>query len=163
MTRVGFLLSSVFIGVFLQVVMGRYLSLFDVEPQILLLLSVANGFVCGPILGELIGFFCGLLSDASGVRLFGMNAFLLMLAGYLGGQMRRRVASERLTAQLVIGLVATVLYTVGAQIIYGIFEEPPGRFSFGAFVLKIIYNLLFVSLVFSLAERWVNFWNVKHD
>src|SRR4051812_25054060 len=108
MIRFSFVCITLLIGILIQAVLSHYLSLYDAAPQVFLLMTIAHGFLFGPIMGEVLGFGWGLMSDASGVRLFGLNALLLALAGYLAGCLRRRVDSERPAAQIVIGLVSTL-------------------------------------------------------
>ena len=163
MIRSAYVVSTLILGVLLQIILTRYLSLFDASPQVLLLLTVAHGFLFGPLMGEVVGFFWGVMSDASGVRLFGLNAFLLTFAGYLAGKLRRRVASERPTAQLAIGLVVTLYYAWGVSNISKLFEESGSRFSYGHVVMEIIFNTLFVTIFFYLTERWRNLWKLPQE
>lgn len=163
MIRFIFIFFTVILGILLQVILGRYLSLYDAQPQVLLLLVVANGFLLGPVMGVTLGFVWGILSDASGVRLFGINTFLLALAGYLSGQLRRRVASERMTSQLVLSLVASLYYAVGVSTLYRIFDESGRAFSFGHFILEAIYNALFVTVFFAFTERWAASWRIQSE
>lgn len=89
-----------------------------------------------------------------------MNAFLLALAGYVAGHMRRRVASERFTAQIVISLVASAYYAIGASCLYALFDETAVRISVVHIFLEAIYNAVFVGAFFLLTEWWVNFWQM---
>jgi len=163
MIRFLFVLATLLLGSFIQVVLGRYLSLYDAAPQVFLILTITHGFIFGPLMGEILGFSWGLLSDATGVRMFGMNAFLLALAGYLAGKLRRRVASERIPTQVIIALVATLYYAIGAATVYSIFDESPGHFSNIHFILSAIYNALFASALFYLTERWTVLWRIPQE
>ena len=163
MIRFGYVTSTLIVGVLFQIVLTRYLSMYDAAPQVLLLLTVTHGFVFGPIMGEALGFSWGLMSDATGVRLFGMNALLLTVIGYLAGRLRRRVASERLTAQLVVAVVATIYYAVGASNLHSLFEEAGSRFSFLRFFLEAIYNMLIITVLFLFTERWLRLWKIEPE
>lgn len=163
MIRTAYVASTLILGVIAQIALTHYLSLYDASPQVLLLLSVTHGFIFGPLMGEVLGFFWGLMSDASGVRLFGLNAFLLTFAGYLAGRLRRRVASGRPTAQLVIGLVVTLYYTLGVSNISSLFQESGFRFSTLHVILETIYNALFITIFFYLTERWRSLWKLPQE
>lgn len=163
MTRFLFVAVTLLLGTLLQIFLGRYLSLYDAAPQVFLLLTVTHGFVFGPLMGEILGFSWGLLSDATGVRLFGMNSFLLALAGYLSGKLRRRVASERIATQIVIMIVATFYYAVGASTVYSMFDESPGHFSKLHFLISAIYNGVFAAVAFYLTDRWVALWRISQE
>lgn len=162
MTRFLFVLSSLLLGLFLQQVCFHYFSLFGSGPQIVLLGVVAIGFLQGPVLGETLGFFSGLLLDAMGVSLFGLHALMLTMAGYLSGMLRRRVASERPTAQLAIGFIATLFYTFGSSFIFFLFEGGK-RFSILTVVLSIFFNVLVSTLVFAAVERWLILWRMESE
>lgn len=161
--RFLFVFSTILLGCFFQIVLGRYLSLFDSSPQVFLLLTLANGFLSGPIMGMVLGFSWGLIGDTMGLRLFGMNSFLLALAGFLAGSFRRRVASERFAAQITIALIATLYYAVGASTIYSMFDESPGRFSLFHFFLQSAYNAVFISVFFLFTEHWAGFWKIPQE
>ncbi len=163
MIRFLFVCVTIVVGVLMQIVLGRYLSLYDAAPQVFLLLTITHGFVFGPVLGEILGFSWGLISDATGIRLFGLNALLLALAGYLAGKLRRRVASERMTAQVIISLVATLYYMIGVSTLYSIFDESPGRFSVTHFIIEAIYNGVFAVAFFMFTERWTALWGIQSE
>lgn len=163
MIRFLFFVITILLGSLLQIILGRYLSLYDAGPQVFLLLTITHGFLFGPVMGEILGFSWGLLSDATGVRMFGMNAFLLALAGYLAGKLRRRVASERVTTQVVVALIATLYYAAGAAAIYGMFDESAGHFSKFHFLLCAIYNAVFAAAMFALTERWLYLWRIPQE
>ncbi len=163
MRRFLFVVCTLFVGFIVQLVLNHYLALSNAAPQILLLAVVAHGFLFGPVLAQVLGFCWGLMSDATGVQLFGLNAFLLMFVGYMSGQFRRRVAGERLTAQLVMAVAATALYGWMASLVYGMFDEAAHRFTLGHFILEIVYNTLFIPLVFIGVERWAALWRIESE
>ncbi|MCG3204230.1 MAG: hypothetical protein KCHDKBKB_00940 [Elusimicrobia bacterium] len=163
MIRFLFVLSTLIVGSLLHIFLGRYLSLYEAAPHVLLLLTLAQGFLMGPIMGEIVGFFFGLLSDSTGTRLFGLNAVILAFAGFLAGTFRRRVASERLTAQVAIALFGTLYYSFGMSTLHNLFDESYGRLSLVHFILKATYNAVFMPVIFYLTERWVNLWRIQQE
>lgn len=163
MTRSLFLICTLFVGFFIQLVLNHYLALSNAAPQVLLLAVVAHGFLFGPIIAQILGFCWGLMSDATGIQLFGLNAFLLTFIGYVAGQFRRRVAGERLSAQLVMAVVATALYVWVASLVYSMFDEAGHRFTIGHFILEVVYNTLFIPLVFIGVERWASLWRIENE
>lgn len=163
MIRVLYIAVTIFVGVLVQSLATHYLSLGGATPQILLLLTVAHGFLFGPMMGQGVGFLFGLASDAMGVRLFGINALLFTIVGYLSGTLRRRVASERNSAQLVIAIVATIFYALGVMGVHRMFDEVGGRVSFVHFILNAVFNMLFANLAFYLTERWIDWWGLERE
>lgn len=162
MRRVGFVVATLFVGALSHFFCQRYLSLSTAAPDVLLLLTAANGFACGPMMGQLLGFGWGLVSDATGTELFGISAFNLALIGFLAGALRRRVASERVTAQLVIGFVATLAQFIVGRSLLALFETG-GRGGFLTFLLQSGMNVVFVPWVFLATERWLDIWGVERE
>lgn len=158
-----FFLTTLIVGVCLQAIGSRYLSLFDAAPQLLLLFVVAHGFIFGPVWAQLLGFGWGLISDSMGIELFGMNAFLLTFLGFLAGALRRQVSSERLTAQLVVALSATALYAFGAWFLNDIFDGGGGRIRVVSFIVEALYNVFLVGGVFAVTERWADIWKIERE
>jgi rod shape-determining protein MreD len=117
----------------------------------------------GPLMGEVLGFFWGLLSDSIGVNLFGMQSFLFSMAGFIAGGLRRRVAGERPGVQIVIALIATLFYCLGAAILNSLFEGGKGRLSFWSFLLEAFLNALAVTAIFAVSERWINLWKLEGE
>lgn len=163
MNKTLFVLSSVLVGLLVQVFLNHYVSLAGATPQAFLLFVVSLGFVTGPLMGQTVGFLGGLFSDSMGIRLFGMNAFLLALAGYIAGKLRRRVASERLAGQMVATLFATLYFQFGVWLLHRIFEERTIVFFDMRFFIRLLFNLLIASLVFVLVDRWISLWKLDRE
>jgi len=163
MIRTYFFIVTVFCGLLLHIIFSRYLSIFHASPDILLLLVVANGFLLGPLTGETLGFVLGLLADALGVSLFGLQTLLFVLAGYAAGKLSHHVDSERQTPQVVIACLATLFYVFGLSFIQSIFEEGGGRVSFGYLLLELSLNALMVTPIFWAADRWISLWKINRE
>jgi len=163
MRKVLFVIVTILIGLPIQFFFSRYLNFFGVGPHILLLAVVAIGFIRGPMLGEVVGFSWGLIVDSIGVSMFGLNSLLLALGGYISGRLRRRIASERPQAQVVIGLVSTLLYGLFAAIIHLILEEGGERLILVNTVMACILSILVVTAVFWVMERWLRLWQLRQE
>jgi rod shape-determining protein MreD len=162
MKKFSFVAATLFAGALCHFFCQRYLSVSSAAPDVLLLLTAANGFACGPVMGQLLGFSWGIIADATGTELFGISAFTLALVGFLAGALRRRVASERVTAQLVIGGVATVAQALVTRTLLSAFESA-GRGSLFEFIVEIGLNVVFVPWVFLATERWLDIWSVERE
>jgi rod shape-determining protein MreD len=163
MNRFLFVFVTLLTGLLVQLFFERYLSLFNASPQLILLAVVAHGFLFGPIVGEILGFFWGIVCDSMGTDLFGLNTLILTIAGYVSGKLRRRVASERAAGQLVIALFATIYYWLAAAFLYSVFEDVTMRIPLLTFVLELLLNVVFVSVVFWLTDRWVDIWGLERE
>jgi len=156
-------LSSLILGVLCHLIFHRYLFHYGVGPQLLLLLVIAHGFLLGPLMGESMGFFWGLVMDAMGVSYFGLQTFLFTLAGYVSGKLRRRVASERPTAQLFIAGAATLYYFVGSIVIMTILENDVPSISWPQILMGVFFNLLLVMTAFWVVEWWIKVWKINRE
>lgn len=164
MKKTLFYICTIMLGIVLHVFCEWYLSFFyNVGPQVLLLFVMAIGFLCGPIMASTLGFFWGLVSDAMGVSVFGMNACLLPLAGYISGKLRRRVASERPTAQVAIAFFGTLLYSAGVRILLGIFEPGVARSLLHSVFIGGVMNVLLATAIFWCVEQWIALWRIHTE
>lgn len=163
MNRFLFTVFTLIGGIFFQLMLERYLSIYGATPQVLLLAVVAFGFLHGPVMGETFGFIWGLVSDAMGASLFGVNALVLTLCGYLAGSLRRRVASERTAGQLVIAVVTTLFYWIVSSLVCSMFNESKGSVPYFSFLLETLLNVIFVSGVFWFLDFWIDFWRLERE
>ncbi len=69
----------------LQTTIFQWIALANVVPNLLLILTVSNGFLRGRKAGLTVGFFCGLLVDLCFGNLIGLYAFMYMAIGYANG------------------------------------------------------------------------------
>lgn len=73
---------------------SAHLAYWGAAPQFLLALTILIAARRGPLPAMLIGWTWGLYSDVLRADLFGADALLFMLAGYVAGQFRRQVDLE---------------------------------------------------------------------
>lgn len=162
MRNFWYVIATLIVGSLLHFFCQRYLSIAGAAPDVFLLLTAAHGFACGPVMGQLLGFSWGLIGDASGTELFGASAFNLAVVGFVAGALRRRVASERITAQLVIGAVATVAQALIGRGLLSMFESAR-RGSLFEFVVECTMNVILVPWLFVVIERWLDIWSVERE
>ena len=163
MNRTGFYGSSLFFGLLLQLIVGRYLTFFGVGPDFLFIYVVAVSFSMGPLTGEALGFLLGLMTDVLGARLFGMQSFLFTLAGYTAGVLRRRVDSERPGSQCLIAFVATLLYGLVSALLKGILAQAGPRTPLLGLLIEAVANALFAPFIFWGTLWWTHVWQLHHE
>jgi len=129
----------------------------------LLLMTVAQGFILGPLAGECFGFLWGLLADSMGVHFFGLQSGLLALAGYLSGKLRRRVASERPPAQIMIALVSSLLYVLLGYFVQVLVDGSVQVSLVKPLLLGTVLNVLVVTAIFYLYDRWSFLWRIEPE
>lgn len=163
MKRFLYVVSTIFIGVLIHLVFHQFLSLYGISPQLLLLFVVCHGFLAGPIMGQTMGFIWGVMLDSIGISFFGMQSFLFALAGYAAGKLRRRVAGERPSSQLVVGFVTSLYYFSGVALIKIMLVGDPQSPSLPLIILGVLFNVLLVIAVFWVSEWWLNLWQIEKE
>lgn len=91
-------------SVLVSTVIAPVVAVGAVVPDLVLLSVVAFGLADGPASGTRYGFVAGLLVDllAGPQQLVGLNAFVLLLVGYVAGAGRRYLGGDTLAAQMVL-------------------------------------------------------------
>ena len=87
-----------------------HLSLADVVPNLLIILTASIAIINGSLEGCLVGFCCGLLLDLMFGTCIGMYAFGYMLCGYLTGIGNRLFYKEDLTFPVLMIAAADLFY-----------------------------------------------------
>ena len=94
----------------LQCSFFAHLSLADVVPNLLIILTASIAIINGSLEGCLVGFCCGLLLDLMFGPYIGMYAFGYMLCGYLTGIGNRLFYKEDLTFPVLMIAAADLFY-----------------------------------------------------
>lgn len=163
MNFVGFIFSSLFIGFIGHVFFDRYLTFFGFSPDLIFLLVLSIGFLQGPLLGEVTGFFMGFIADIMGVSLFGLHSFLFSLTGYIAGKMRRRVDSERVPSQIVIAFFGTIIFNWAGSAVRLLMEEAGSRNGFWLVMAQSLLNSILIPFIFYGVVRLSAIWNMPCD
>lgn len=85
MKRFIIITLEILICYLLQTTIFQWIALANVVPNLLLILTVSNGFLRGRKSGLTVGFFCGLLIDLCFGNIIGLYAFIYMVIGYANG------------------------------------------------------------------------------
>lgn len=163
MMRFLYWTTTLLLGFLLKLVVHRYFTLYGVGPNVLMLAVLGFGFAYGSLAGELLGFSWGLGLDAMGSSLFGLQALLFTILGYVAGRLRRRVASDRAMGQIVVGFMTTLLYGAGFNFLAGQFEPGVQRLSLTHLLLQSLLNAALTPIVFILVDRWIDLWRIDRE
>lgn len=133
--RIIFYILAVIVCFLLQTSVFEFLSLADVVPNILLILTVTMGFIRGKKTGIVIGFFCGLLIDIFSGSVMGQYALLYLFFGYANGWFHARFYEDDIL--LPIGLLAgnSLIYSF---VMFFFFFVLRGRFHFISYLIHIM-------------------------
>jgi rod shape-determining protein MreD len=131
-------------------------------PQWLLLAVLALGSMGKVNMAQTLGFFWGLSLDTFGVSLFGSQAWLLAVMGYLAGRLSRQLNADKWVTQEALALAATAFFWFWLYQLDLFFRWPekphfPGA---GKVILEFLWNAAAAPVVFWLMRKWMEFWVV---
>jgi len=94
----------------LQTTVFQWFALAHVTPNLLLILTVAVGFMRGRREGLAVGFVCGILIDFCYGNVLGLYALIYMTIGYLNGFSHRIFIKDDLTIPILLVGVSQFVY-----------------------------------------------------
>lgn len=148
----------------LQTTVFQLLALADMVPNLLLVLTVAFGYMRGEKEGLCIGFCCGLLVDLVYGDIIGLYAFLYMAVGYANGFVNRLYYSDDIVIPIALVAASDFAY----NFFYYIFEFLlRGRLNIFFYIRRIalpelIYTALASVLLYKLLHM-INSWLEKME
>ena len=153
-------LALVFVaGLWVQWAWSTYASLWDVAPQILLILAVALAAREGPIVSLTFAFLWGVFYDVLRVHLFGAQALLFTGVAYAVGLVRRQVDVSSILPQAVLLAGISILYFPMLAIVGLIFEGHAYWAGWKEFLFTPFLNCIVAAPCFLFVERFTQ----KHD
>lgn len=143
----------------LQTTVFQTLALADVVPNLLLILTVAFGYMRGEKEGLYIGFACGLLTDCVFGEVLGLYAPIYMVIGYINGFVNKHYYSDDIIIPVALVAASDFVYSF----FYYSFEfllrsRLDFFFYLGRIMLpELIYTVL-ISVVFYKLLHMINSW-----
>ncbi len=156
-----FLFCTFVLMLTLQVSFLWYISFLNVIPDILLILVIWVSLSKGPLKGQTVGFFVGIVADAFSIGIFGANALLLTFTGFFVGLLRKKVEEDNKFAQGVIGFLVSLLYCLGFWILTKIIGEGKEGVLGRTLLILPLYNGLLTPLCFTVLNLWAELWQEK--
>ncbi len=135
MKRIVSTLLVILICFILQTTVFQSLSLADVAPNLLLIVTVAYGYMGGEKEGIWVGLICGLLIDLFFGSVIGLYALILMGIGFLNGLLNKIYYTDDLIIPLVIISISDLLYNFCYYIVEFLLR---GRLNFFFYLRRII-------------------------
>lgn len=131
-------------------------------PQWLLVAVLALGAQGRTKFAMSVGFLWGLALDAYGVSAFGVQGWLLALAGALSGAFSKNLNAEKVGTQETMTLAATAVLWVGIRLLSGFFDHSPvGRPGVGLAFAHLGLNALVAPGVFWVMAVWSGVWDPR--
>lgn len=94
----------------LQTTILQQLQVAQVMPNLLLIITIANGYMYGRTGGMFTGFFCGLVIDMALYDVIGVCSLIYMVIGFLAGYANRIYYGDDFTIPMILIGVGDLLY-----------------------------------------------------
>lgn len=152
---------EIFVLFLLQTTIFQWFALAGVVPNLLLILTVATGFMRGRTEGLTVGLVCGLMIDLLYGYVIGLYALIYMLIGYLNGYSNKIFAKEDMTIPIILVGVSDGLYFL----LYYIFEFLlKGKLNIGFYFIKMgLPQIIYTVLVSIFLYKLLNIINTRLD
>lgn len=146
---------AIFAAFLLQTTLAPHVRIVGVQPDFLLIVVVIYGFIEGPVVGSVCGFFAGLLQDMLLMTTLGLNALSKTILGYLSGMIEQNLFSENFVMPMLAIFAATLLnesIVIALRVTLGESISPvvAGR---SIVVPAAIYNAVLAGLSYPLLAR----------
>jgi rod shape-determining protein MreD len=159
MKRSIFYLLTVALVFWVQAAANYFAGVSGVSGNVILVATIYFGLARGPMSGQLLGFFWGLLIDASTLGLMGQNALLYAAAGFLAGMLRRQLDEDKGWTQVIFSFAASLLYILVHLTLEKMFAPAPRPPSWSMGVQPFI-NAMLAPIVFWMMRVWSQFWDL---
>lgn len=139
---------------------GNFVSGFSgVSANLVLIAVLYFGLSRGPMVGEGLGFFWGLMIDASSLGILGTHALLYASAGFLAGMLRRQLDEDKGWTQVIFSFAISFLYVVFSLIVERMFASAVRTPSWSMLAQPFI-NALVAPLLFWFLRAWSQLWDL---
>lgn len=149
---IGILILITFL---LQSTVFKALSIASTTPNLLLIVTVSFGLMCGKKIGIFTGFLCGIMIDLFYGNLFGFNALLYMWIGYMNGFLCTVFFDEDIKVPIVLVTISDLAY---GCIVYALQFMLRGRFDFPGYLGKVIIPEIVYTVVMTLIIYRLLYW-----
>ena len=145
----------------LQFFFGRYINIYGVFPNFILISVVYLGLSRGKLAGETMGFFLGLTWDAFSTDVFGVRAIMFTIIGYFAGMMNKSFDKDQIFTQIIVVFFANAIYWAGFSLMY--YVIPEGSSSYTPFVItmqgsmKIAVTVVIAPVIFYILNAMTKF------
>lgn len=113
----------IFIFALLQSTVLDYVKLFNVKPNLLMVLILVVAFQGNNVEGAIVGFFSGLIHDIISGRIIGFYALLGLYLGLCIGSLNKRLYKENIFAVIFFVFISTVVYEYSVYFFHTVFRQ----------------------------------------
>ena len=147
----GFILMA---ALFQSTVLSRLVFLVHAVPDFTLIILVFTAYVNGLMVGQVSGFFSGLILDFLSASPLGLNTLIRTLIGALAGFMKGTFFLDGVLLPMALCAGATILKAVFLYLLYLLFPQTVPHYVFFSPVLwiELGFNTMFAPIVFGLLK-----------
>ena len=141
----------------LQSTVFKTLTIASTSPNLLLILTVSFGLMCGKRIGIFTGFLCGIMIDLFYGNLFGFYALLYMWIGYMNGFLCKVFFDEDIKVPMVLVAISDFAYGCAVYVLQFMLR---GRLDFPGYlgnviIPEIVYTIVMTLILYRLFY-WIN-------
>jgi len=147
-----------FVAVVIQEAAISQITLFGVSADVMPLVVMSVGLLCGSMTGAVMGFGAGLLVDLVLVQTLGITSLLYLLIGYWSGRVRELRDPAHGLVPVAAGAAATAVAQIGMamlQFLLGVNAPVSGLLAQQIFV-TILINTLISLPVYTIVRRAIS-------
>ncbi len=149
------LLALAFGAVLVQQVAVSQITIFGVTADLMPLVIMSVGLLCGSMAGAIMGFGSGLMVDLVFVQTLGITSLLYIVIGYWAGRVRELYDPSHGLVPLAGGAAATAIAGIGMaliQFLLGV-DAPVSLLLLQQIFITILINTLIALPVYALVRR----------
>jgi rod shape-determining protein MreD len=149
------LIALGFVAVVIQEAAVSQVTIFGVSADVMPLVVMSVGLICGSMTGALVGFGAGLLVDLVFVQTLGVTSLLYILIGYWSGRVRELHDPAHALVPLAGGAAATAVAQLGMalmQVLLGV-DAPVSLLLLQQIFITVLINALIALPVYAIVRR----------
>lgn len=149
------LIALAFVAVVVQEAAVSQITIFGVSADLMPLVVMSVGLLCGSMAGAVMGFGAGLLVDLVLVQTLGITSLLYIVIGYWAGRLRELRDPSHALVPVACGAVATAVAGVGMaliQFLLGV-DAPVSLLLVQQILITILVNTLITLPVYAIVRR----------
>lgn len=154
----------IFIIALIQSTVLENLKIYNVKPNLLMILIVVAALLSNNVEGAVIGFFCGLTQDMASGRVIGFYALLGLYLGIGIGSLNKRLYKENVLVVVFITFISTIVYEFFVYFLNSFFKGSiefiyPFRY---VIFPEAVYNSI-ISIIIFIAVVKINTWSEESN
>jgi len=157
--RFLFYVLTIWMILWLQILYNHYFGGSRFSVYLVLIVVLYFGLLRGPLVGQLLGFVWGLLTDASSLGLLGIHVFLYALAGYAAGMLRRQLDETKTVTQATFTFAVTIGY-IGLYMALDHLFTSTERPVTWQLAMQPFVNALLAPAIFWFMRQWSDLWQL---